>query len=243
MSGIVVGVEVLLPDRYASEIRAEPGVVVSVEGDWAMVDRGRWGQFGLLVADLRPAHVLEHIIELTGAGWTLMHPLQCRPDLFACEVNRAAQDSLTEVPECGPGRFWCGIDWSGEFRIGDRTERAASATDLVLVEVAAERRRQDERWGEQNHPLVDPAMAGRPLQLVALQHEIPTALRGRDLCQKAAERGELTWAHILVEEVAEFVGTEPRDTAAVRAELVQIAAVAVAAIESLDRAGGVMRDA
>ncbi len=37
-------------------VTAEPGVVRSIdEGGWAMVDRGRWGIFGVDVGQLRPA--------------------------------------------------------------------------------------------------------------------------------------------------------------------------------------------
>lgn len=76
-----------------------------------------------------------------------------------------------------------------------------STTERTLAEVAAERGRQDELWGEQNY---DPYM----------------------------------WLAILVEEVGE-VGEALNDKAATveeyREELIQVAAVAVAAVESLDR--------
>ncbi len=34
-------------------ITSEPGQVVSIDGGWAMVDRGRWGQFGYATGQLR----------------------------------------------------------------------------------------------------------------------------------------------------------------------------------------------
>jgi NTP pyrophosphatase (non-canonical NTP hydrolase) len=110
----------------------------------------------------------------------------------------------------------------------------------VAAEVAAERTQQDARWGEQNHPLIDPILAERGARRLAEEHEIPTEARAKFLCEWATARGEVTWAHILVEEVAEVVSaaaTGRLDEA--RAELVQVAAVAVAAIESIDRNGGV----
>lgn len=109
------------------------------------------------------------------------------------------------------------------------------ATEHVLYEVARERSRQDLKWGEQNHPLLDPELAGRDPRRMADEYEVPTVVRGQFLCQNAAKRGAVTWGHILVEEVAEFIGTKADDVVAMRAELVQIAAVAVAAIECLDR--------
>lgn len=109
-------------------------------------------------------------------------------------------------------------------------------TAVVLAEVAAERLRQDTKWGEQNHPLLDPQLTDRGPDRMAKEYEIPSATRAQFLCQNAARHGRVTWGHILVEEVAELVGCIPGDTAAAPEELVQIAAVAVAAIEYLDRA-------
>lgn len=86
------------------------------------------------------------------------------------------------------------------------TPKPFGPTDNVCVEVAEERTRQDERWGEQNH-------------------ELPV------------------WSCILTEEVGEvaqaILKMRPNDGAEgvgrVRRELVQVAAVAVAAIECIDR--------
>jgi NTP pyrophosphatase (non-canonical NTP hydrolase) len=75
-------------------------------------------------------------------------------------------------------------------------------TDEVLDEVAAERRRQNDKWGEQNH---------------------------------SPER----WLTILAEEVGEAAYSyleDDRDN--YRTEMVQVAAVAVAAIEAHDRGKG-----
>lgn len=49
-----------------------------------------------------------HLIDLTDTGWTLKHPIACRPDLFNCPVNRAAQNIGTAKPTVvfgplGPG--------------------------------------------------------------------------------------------------------------------------------------------
>lgn len=59
-----------------------------------------------------------HIIEVRAAGWTIMHPLACRPRLFDCEVNRAAEEGLTEPPTA-LGRFRCDAA-TGRFVIGER---------------------------------------------------------------------------------------------------------------------------
>lgn len=95
-------------------------------------------------------------------------------------------------------------------------------TWAVLTDVAAERARQDAKWGEQNHP----DNTGGPAEGRA-------AIGARFACELAAKEGTLTWRHILREEVAEaFAETDPMK---LRAELVQVAAVACAWIEAIDR--------
>lgn len=45
--------------------------------------------------------------------------------------------------------------------MGDEVS-ADEAREMILGEIAAERVRQDARWGEQNHPNVDRVLTGRP---------------------------------------------------------------------------------
>ena len=106
------------------------------------------------------------------------------------------------------------------------------ATDDVLTEVAAERLRQDARWGEQNHRdgygIED---LRRSLRFI-ISHESPA--RGAQMFGEGAlSSGCLTWSLILLEEVMEAL--EERDPARLRAELVQVAAVAVQWAEAIDR--------
>jgi len=91
----------------------------------------------------------------------------------------------------------------------------------VLAEVAAERRRQDGQWGEQNHP-----------DGTGDAYTDDAALARKE-CERAADNGDLTWRHILLEEVAEAMAE--REPADLRRELIQVAAVAVAWAEALDR--------
>lgn len=92
----------------------------------------------------------------------------------------------------------------------------------VLGEVAVERARQDEKWGEQNHP--DGTGRGGSRDRADLTREV---------CQRAAREGTCTWKLILDEEVAEAMAElEPQR---LRAELIQVAAVAVAWAEAIDR--------
>lgn len=96
----------------------------------------------------------------------------------------------------------------------------------VLDEIAGERRRQDERWGEQNHRCIDREIWPR-------ENCIQGELVAKMLVRLAVEEHRLTWRHILDEEIAEAYSTGT--TAELRAELVQCAAVIVAWIECIDR--------
>jgi hypothetical protein len=93
--------------------------------------------------------------------------------------------------------------------------------DVVLDDVQRERVAQDRRWGQQNHP----DGTGRPGSREA-------ADQARARC-KANVPIDDNWRDILDEEVAEaFAEVNP---AKLRDELVQVAAVAVAWIEAIDR--------
>lgn len=110
----------------------------------------------------------------------------------------------------------------------------------VLEEVSQERVRQDEKWGEQNHPNGTgddvPMLHGEP---IPKPHEqvAPTmgslAYTARRVTDKYAKNGALTYADILLEEVGEALAEH--HPAALRAELIQVAAVAVAWVEKIDR--------
>lgn len=98
-------------------------------------------------------------------------------------------------------------------------------TLAVLGEVRSERAAQDAKWGEQNHP---DGTGGRAARIAAVN--------ARSACQEAAERGAVTWMHILREEVREAFAEE--DQGRLREELAQVAAVAVGWIEHIDRRSG-----
>jgi len=106
-----------------------------------------------------------------------------------------------------------------------------SATDDVLTEVAAERLRQDERWGEQNHPDGTGVVPLRA-SLIAILLGRPSE-EAKKLNAVAVRQDALTWNLILLEEVLEAL--EERDPERLREELVQVAAVAVGWCEAIDR--------
>lgn len=112
----------------------------------------------------------------------------------------------------------------------------------VVSEVAEERARQDEKWGEQNHPdgwtapFALMMEQGLDVRDDALATELADIFRAR--ADALAEQGIITWADILLEEVFEALGeagAPVRDPSRLRGELIQVAAVAVAWVEAIDR--------
>lgn len=102
-------------------------------------------------------------------------------------------------------------------------------TDNVLKEVAEERQLQDIRFDEQNHPIVSPTYGQSSRDFYHNE-----ALLWKLTNDQRFKSGDLAWDGILLEEVYEALAES--DPKKIRAELIQVAAVAVAAIECLDRA-------
>lgn len=97
------------------------------------------------------------------------------------------------------------------------------ALEAVLHEVSMERDRQDTLFGDQSH--LPDGTGGDGYKHLAVVD--------RWACKMAAREGTLTWRHILHEEVSEaFAESDPEK---LRTELVQIAAVACAWLQALDR--------
>jgi hypothetical protein len=99
----------------------------------------------------------------------------------------------------------------------------------IMSEVDAEVISQFDQWGEQNHPL-------------SYGDEFRIAYANAEMVYKAmntarVETNTLTWDGILLEEVYEALGTT--DVQQMRAELIQVAAVAVSMADYIDRHSGV----
>lgn len=109
-------------------------------------------------------------------------------------------------------------------------QQTPTSTEEVLAEIYTERLKQDEKWGEQNHP--DGTGPDVPMPSTWLNMR-EMAERAREACQIKAGRGDVTWLDILREEV--FEAFAEADPAKLRAELVQVAAVAVNWVEAIDR--------
>lgn len=59
-----------------------------------------------------------HVIDLREDGFTIRHPLSCRPTLFDCPIWSAARQQLTEPPD-QPDRYECWTDDRGRFHLGE----------------------------------------------------------------------------------------------------------------------------
>ncbi|WP_186319237.1 hypothetical protein [Streptomyces sp. SAJ15] len=99
----------------------------------------------------------------------------------------------------------------------------------IAAEIDTERAAQDRKWGEQNHP----NGTGPRHELLELVSTSLAAHDAREICQRNAAAGTVTWRDILTEEVCEALTED--DPAALRTELVQVAAVAFAWIAAIDR--------
>ena len=106
-------------------------------------------------------------------------------------------------------------------------------TQKVLLDVAAERVRQDEKWGQLNHRIL-PDNPGTDTE-IRERYLRKSAQEAQQLTDFLANTKRITHMDILIEEVWEAI--EAKGTEHLRRELVQVAAVAVNMIESIDRNG------
>lgn len=132
--------------------------------------------------------------------------------------------------ELGPIEIVTMTDVAGEPG-GRRSWAAVVDPSGVLAEIQAERLAQDEKCGEQNHE--DGTVQIDRLDSQPLQRWTFHAVNQRNRTNLRALDGDLAWSDILAEEVAEaFAETDP---VKLRTELIQVAAVAVAWVECIDR--------
>ncbi|WP_309080297.1 hypothetical protein [Zhihengliuella sp.] len=126
--------------------------------------------------------------------------------------------------------------WTEESRAALTAAWAHLHPAPALGDVHAERLRQDAKWGEQNHP-DGTGSSSKPLAAMAASGVTADWLADSATLatDTAAERGVVTWRHILLEEVFEALAES--DPAKLRTELIQVAAVATQWAEAIDRRG------
>jgi NTP pyrophosphatase (non-canonical NTP hydrolase) len=118
---------------------------------------------------------------------------------------------------------------------------AEAARDAVLGNIISERIRQDRKFGAERDHRDVPASRGTVVDYTT-DCGVIRAAAAKAECELAAEQRRVTWTHILVEEVAEVIEAARAETvdgdpdlASLREELIQVAAVAVAWVEAIDR--------
>lgn len=108
----------------------------------------------------------------------------------------------------------------------------AASLNALLDEIAAERARQDAKWGA-----LGPDDDERTRRMLGATKDLEAAKSlaryWQDTNDTAARQGAITWQGILLEEVFEALA-EP-DPVRLRAELVQVAAVAVKIAQAVER--------
>jgi hypothetical protein len=116
------------------------------------------------------------------------------------------------------GRFHC-YYFDEEIKPGIKKRGNLSR---IFAEINKERERQNEKWGEQNHLMLNvPFTTAGMRQQEKIYKQLNNSAR------------DVSWFGILMEEVYEsFAETDP---ARQREEMIQVAAVAVQIIECLDR--------
>lgn len=146
-------------------------------------------------------------------------------DLFLAEIRGAAEGGAQIMPY-DVLRLMKIIEDQGREVLRLR----AGTSGRVPAEISAERARQEARWGRQDHPWHPPGLSAE-----SARHElrIPSSTEAKDYVAALADYGLLSWSAILLEEIAEAVDED--DETIARRELVQVAAVAVAAVEAIDR--------
>jgi len=119
----------------------------------------------------------------------------------------------------------------------------------ILVEAMYEVERQDKKWGEQNHPCLNnqvmkaakeavdsgniPAL---DLSTMSRYYAMPSEKTAQNNCDFAAKIGQVTFAHIAIEELAEVL--EAWDENDRREELIQLLAVLIQWVAKIDRNRG-----
>ena len=109
--------------------------------------------------------------------------------------------------------------------------------EKIIEEIKTERKNQENKWGEQNHPCLDQLLLNREggctPQRMCEEYEIPSEHRAKFLCDNSFKFNRGTYAHIAIEEMSEVVSAF--DIHKRRQEIIQLAAVCVAWVEKIDR--------
>lgn len=107
----------------------------------------------------------------------------------------------------------------------------------IISQLKAERIKQNLKWGEQTHPCLDQTLLTRPgsctPERMCEHYGIPSEVRAKFMCDNSFKKNQGTFAHIALEEFSEVISEF--DIHKRRYELIQLTAVCLAWLESIDR--------
>ncbi len=104
----------------------------------------------------------------------------------------------------------------------------------ALELVQKERQRQIELWGDtDNHPVSEFKFTGHRNMRNSL-HKLPGAEFAQSIVEINAKHGELTWCDLITEEFAEAMAAASDSQENFVEELIQLAALCVACVDSLE---------
>jgi hypothetical protein len=104
----------------------------------------------------------------------------------------------------------------------------------IINDIIIEKQKQLDKWGEQNHPILDSILIERDSIRMCEEYHLPSEIVAKQNVDINAKRNTLTYMHILVEEVAEAASCKD-NIENLRNELIQIATVAISMVESLEK--------
>lgn len=152
------------------------------------------------------------------------------------KVSNDQLNPIITVPLESDGRILghaFSIRRQGKSMLPDLTTRLFSDQ---FTAAAIEQRRQEEKWGIQDHPWVHSATisnANLSKESISEYLGLPSEEVIKIDCDEAAKDGSLDFATILLEEVIEAINAPDDDAAHV--ELIQVAAVALSAAAAIQR--------
>lgn len=117
-------------------------------------------------------------------------------------------------------------------------ELDTNITREILGELFNERMAQHTKFGQQNYPIIRPNLKMVPKDYCCSSYGIPYEFAAKWTTHTLGGYGQLSFLDILIEEISEVAScNKDEGTQNLRKELIQVAAVAVAMVESLDRNG------
>lgn len=106
----------------------------------------------------------------------------------------------------------------------ENPDEASEELTAFLQRIVKERANQERKWGIQNHRSF--AKGVKTTVRLARYYKIPAPDEAKELYEKRAKSGRVSWMDILLEEVTELM--ESSDDDELIEELIQVAAVAIA---------------